>query len=114
MTTVLTARDLTRYYSVSRGAFKETSLIEVRLRTGKRNQIRLQAQLRGHPLVGEQRYTVEGDGRKEIPFKRQALHAWKLGFRHPTDGRALNFEAPLPIDMAKLIRRLRHAASLRP
>ncbi len=93
--------------------FEDSALVEVRLVSGKRNQIRLQAQLRGHPLVGEQRYTVDGDGREEIPFKRQALHAWKLGFRHPTDGRALTFEAPLPIDMAKLIRRLRHSAATR-
>ena len=89
--------------------FEASALVEVRLVTGKRNQIRLQAQLRGHPLVGEQRYTIEGDEREEIPFKRQALHAWKLGFRHPTDGRPMQFEAKLPGDMAKLIRRLRQA-----
>jgi 23S rRNA pseudouridine1911/1915/1917 synthase len=94
--------------------FVDSALVEVQLVSGKRNQIRLQAQLRGHPLVGEQRYTVDDADRVEIPFKRQALHAWKLGFRHPTDGRALAFEAPLPTDMAKLIRRLRHAAALRP
>lgn len=87
--------------------FAESALLEVQLVTGKRNQIRLQAQLRGHPLVGEQRYTGEGEEREEIPFKRQALHAWKLGFRHPTDGRPMQFEAPLPSDMKKLLRRLR-------
>lgn len=87
--------------------FEESALIEVRLVTGKRNQIRLQAQLHGHPLVGEQRYTLADEGREEIPFRRQALHAWKLGFRHPTDGRPMQFEAPLPSDMKKLIRRLR-------
>jgi 23S rRNA pseudouridine1911/1915/1917 synthase len=86
--------------------FERSALVEVRLISGKRNQIRLQASLRGHPLVGEQRYTVEVDG-PEIPFKRQALHAWKLGFRHPTDGRALSFEAPIPPDMRRLINRLR-------
>jgi 23S rRNA pseudouridine1911/1915/1917 synthase len=101
------AEAVSRYTVIEQ--FEDGALIEVRLVTGKRNQIRLQAQLRGHPLVGEQRYTVEGDEREEIPFKRQALHAWKLGFRHPTDGRPLVFEAPLPSDMKKLIRRLRQA-----
>jgi 23S rRNA pseudouridine1911/1915/1917 synthase len=87
--------------------FKEASLLEVRLVTGKRNQIRLQARLRGHTLVGEQRYTYGPDELRTIKFARQALHAWRLGFRHPDDGRELRFEAPLPPDMVALIRRLR-------
>lgn len=83
------------------------SLIEVRLRTGKRNQIRIQARLRGHTLVGEQRYTYGPDDLRPIEFKRQALHASRLTFRHPADDRALTIEAPLPADMKKLIGRLR-------
>jgi 23S rRNA pseudouridine1911/1915/1917 synthase len=87
--------------------FDEAALIEVRLVTGKRNQIRLQARLRGHTLVGEQRY-VYGPGEiRTIEFPRQALHAWRLGFSHPDDGRELRFEAALPADMEELIRRLR-------
>ncbi len=88
--------------------FKETSLIEVRLVTGKRNQIRLQARLRGHTLVGEQRYVYGPDELRPVNFGRQALHAWRLGFRHPDDDRELRFEAPLPPDMADLIQRLRN------
>jgi 23S rRNA pseudouridine1911/1915/1917 synthase len=82
------------------------SLVEVRLVTGKRNQIRLQAALRGHPLVGEQRYTgsPNADG---IPFPRQALHAWRLGFRHPASGETVQFEAPVPRDLQDLIARCR-------
>lgn len=87
--------------------FDAASLIEVRLVTGKRNQIRLQARLRGHTLVGEQRYIYGPDEIRPIDFPRQALHAWKLGFRHPDDERELRFEAPLPDDMEALIRRLR-------
>jgi 23S rRNA pseudouridine1911/1915/1917 synthase len=86
--------------------FAETALIEVRLVTGKRNQIRLQARLRGHTLVGEQRYTFGPDQLRPDPFPRQALHAWKLAFRHPEDGRRLEFEAPLPDDLKALLRRL--------
>jgi len=82
------------------------SLLEIRLQTGKRNQIRIQAQLHGHPLVGERLY-VSRSVQPPIPFDRQALHAFRLGFRHPADGRLLRFEAPLADDMAGLIERLR-------
>ena len=72
------------------------ALIEVRLVTGRRNQIRIQARLRGHTLVGEQRYTYGPDTLRSIAFPRQALHAHRLAFKHPVDGRELRFEAPLP------------------
>ncbi len=62
------------------------SLVEVRLVTGKRNQIRLQAELRGHPLVGEKMY-ADAPTLSHIAFPRQALHAWKLAFEHPVTGR---------------------------
>ena len=89
-------------------SFRDTSLIEVRLETGRRNQIRIQARLRGHTLVGEKRYTYGPEALRTIQFERHALHAWKLGFDHPTDGRALEFEAPLPADFRALVERLRH------
>lgn len=91
--------------------FGDTSLIEVRLRTGKRNQIRIQARLRGHTLVGERRYTFGPDEIRPVPFARQALHAYRLGFRHPEDDRPLSFEAPLPSDFAELLARLRRGAT---
>lgn len=87
--------------------FRETSLIEVRLQTGKRNQIRLQARLRGHMLVGERRYVYGPEQLRTIPFERQALHARRLRVVHPDTGRLLEFEAPLPEDMNALITRLR-------
>ncbi len=83
-----------------------TSLLEVRLRTGRRNQIRIQAELRGHPLVGEKRYVPDANGRRPVPFERQALHAKRLAFLHPADGRPLAFEAPLPADFDALLARL--------
>jgi 23S rRNA pseudouridine1911/1915/1917 synthase len=91
------------------------SLIEVRLHTGKRNQIRIQAALRGHPLVGERQYvglaaTAPRD-RRAYPFHRQALHAWRLGFEHPAEGRPLGFEAPIPHDIARLLEALRRPAA---
>jgi 23S rRNA pseudouridine1911/1915/1917 synthase len=87
------------------------SLIEVRLVTGKRNQIRLQARLRGYTLVGEQRYVYGPDALRSIDFGRQALHAHRLSFQHPVDGRPLTFEAPLPADLSALVKRLRTPAT---
>jgi len=85
--------------------FGDASLVEVRLHTGKRNQIRIQAAVRGHALLGERQY-AKGATR----FPRQALHAHRLAFAHPVDGRTLTFEAPLPDDLLDLLRRLRGRA----
>ena len=92
--------------------FEATSLIEVRLKTGKRNQIRIQARLRGHTLVGELRYIYGPDDLRPVPFKRQALHAWRLGFDHPAEQKRVRFEAPMPDDMKKLISTLRRGTSI--
>jgi 23S rRNA pseudouridine1911/1915/1917 synthase len=86
--------------------FEQTALLEVRLVTGKRNQIRIQASLRGHPLVGERQY-LEGAPETPVEFSRQALHAWRLTVRHPRTGRPVVFEAPLPDDLEALLRSLR-------
>ena len=86
------------------------ALVEVRLVTGRRNQIRIQARLHGHTLVGEQRYTYGPDTLQPIAFPRQALHAHRLVFRHPADGRELRFEVPLPADLVALLARLRRQA----
>lgn len=90
--------------------FGDASLVEVRLLTGKRNQIRIQAAVRGHELVGERQYTGGPSKRKGPTHPRQALHAHRLAFAHPVDGRPLRFEAPLPDDLRDLLRRLRGRA----
>jgi 23S rRNA pseudouridine1911/1915/1917 synthase len=87
--------------------FDRAALIEVRLVTGKRNQIRLQAQINGYPLIGEPIYIDDGQRSNDIAFGRQALHAYRLNFRHPLNERALNLEAPLPQDFTELLERLR-------
>jgi 23S rRNA pseudouridine1911/1915/1917 synthase len=88
-------------------AFADASLIEVRLRTGRRNQIRIQARLRGHTLVGEERYVYGPEALRPIAFGRQALHALRLTLLHPADGRMLELEAPPPPDFTELLARLR-------
>ncbi len=100
------AREAVSQYRLVR-RFRDVSLIEVRLETGKRNQIRLQARLRGHTLVGEQRYVFGPDSLRGIDFSRQALHAHRLSFRHPVSNQSMSFESPLPKDMVELIESLR-------
>ena len=87
--------------------FKDAALIEVQLVTGKQNQIRIQAGLREHPLIGEKMYVYESSQRRRIQFGRQALHALRLSFRHPSDSRRVSFEAELPDDFQSLIRKLK-------
>ena len=91
-------------------AFGAASLIEVSLRTGRRNQIRIQARLRGHTLVGEKRYIYGPDELRTIAFERQALHAYRLSFLHPADGERLTFEMPPPADFQALLKRLNPAS----
>jgi 23S rRNA pseudouridine1911/1915/1917 synthase len=100
-----------RYETLER--FAATSLIEVRLETGKRNQIRLQARLRGHTLVGETRYVYGPEELRPLEFARQALHAFRLQFVHPSTGKRVRFEAPMPADLSKLVARLRSSGQRR-
>jgi RluA family pseudouridine synthase len=100
------AKEAVSHYRVLE-QYAEAALVEVQLLTGKRNQIRIQAGLRGHQLVGERKYVFEPAPRQMIKFPRQALHAHRLGFHHPTDDRALSFEAPLPEDFVSLINKLK-------
>ncbi|MGE0884065.1 MAG: RluA family pseudouridine synthase [Blastocatellales bacterium] len=102
------AKEAVCQYSVKE-KFREASLLEIRLVTGKRNQIRIQAGLRGYPVVGERMYVYENAPARKIEFARQALHAFKLGFKHPVNHKQMNFEAPLPEDMQKLLNNLKKA-----
>src|SRR5262249_13947666 len=87
--------------------FTGAALIEVSLVTGKRNQIRVQAGLRGHPLVGEKKYICDPTPLPGIEFHRQALHAHRLAFIHPMSQRPMNFEAQAPDDFRSLLETLR-------
>jgi 23S rRNA pseudouridine1911/1915/1917 synthase len=81
------------------------TLVEVRLETGLKNQIRVQFQAAGHPLMGDRHY--EEAEKQERLLSRQALHAWRLSFLHPRTGRTVGFESPLAADLNVLLNRLR-------
>ena len=98
------AKDAISTYRLLR-PLRGAALIEIGLVTGKRNQIRVQAALRGHPLVGERQYATISPAAR-IEFTRQALHAHRLAFDHPVTGRRLECSSPLPDDMAALAERL--------
>lgn len=87
--------------------FADASLLEVSLVTGKRNQIRIQALLRGHQLIGEKKYVAQAAPLRKIEFSRQALHAQQLKFKHPLNRRPLEFAAPVPADLQTLWDKLR-------
>jgi len=91
-------------YEVQR-RFTGASLLQVGLETGKRHQIRVQAWLAGHPLIGERIYTGPPAPApvRPIEFARQALHGTRLAFVHPRTGIRLAFDLAMPADMHALI-----------
>ena len=76
-----------------------SSMLEVTLETGRKNQIRAQLSEAGHPVVGDQMY-----GAKTNPLGRLGLHAKLLGFNHPTSGKRMTFTASLPKSFRDLMR----------
>lgn len=84
--------------------FKNFSYVECELRTGRTHQIRVHMAAIGHPLLGDSKYTA----RKNIfGIQGQALHSHTLKLIHPTTGEPMNFTAPLPDDMLKILTQLR-------
>ncbi len=85
--------------------------LEAVLHTGRTHQIRVHFQHLGHPLVGDDIYGKKPNARlTEITgyrAPRQLLHAWRLGFHHPTADRIMEFEAPLPADFHDALGMLR-------
>jgi 23S rRNA pseudouridine1911/1915/1917 synthase len=108
-------REAITHYRV-RERFRALTLIECRLETGRTHQIRVHMAHARHPLVGDAVYggglrLPKGAGAELAEalrgFRRQALHAERLEFAHPADGRTVAFEAEMPADMAALVEALR-------
>lgn len=113
-----TGKPAVTHYRVAE-RFRGHTLLDVRLETGRTHQIRVHMAFIRHPVFGDPVY----GGRLRLPpradqelvdalraFKRQALHAYRLGFHHPVSGEELLFEAELPGDMEHLLELLRDDA----
>jgi 23S rRNA pseudouridine1911/1915/1917 synthase len=96
-----TAYRIRRYLQGGPAGRDTYSLVEVAPSTGRTHQIRVHFAALGHPLVGDRVY-----GRPSALLRRQFLHAHRLAFRHPVDGRPLEFESPLPDDLRQALERL--------
>ena len=72
------------------------ALVLCQIFTGRTHQIRVHLQAIGHPILGDKLY-----GRKPIEHARQMLHAWRIGFFHPTTEKWLEFEAGIPDDFVQ-------------
>lgn len=108
-------RDAVTHYRL-RERFRAHTALECRLETGRTHQIRVHMAHLRHPILGDPMY----GGALKLPkgasettagmlrgFRRQALHAETLEFRHPTSGEAIRCSAPLPDDMQALLKVLR-------
>jgi 23S rRNA pseudouridine1911/1915/1917 synthase len=106
---------ITHYRIIER--FQNYTYIKVKLETGRTHQIRVHMAHIHHPIVGDQAY----GGRLKLPkgasaelidalqqFKRQALHAYKLGLKHPLTGEFMSWEADIPEDMKILLSIISH------
>ena len=88
--------------------FKGVSLLKVAIATGRTHQIRVHLSAIGHPIVGDPTYggvhrRVPGDLRAVMRLERPFLHAARLSFTHPTDGRRVDFDSPLPPDLESVV-----------
>jgi 23S rRNA pseudouridine1911/1915/1917 synthase len=84
----------------------------VAIHTGRTHQIRVHLSAIGHPVVGDSLYggvhrRVPGDLRAVTHLERPFLHAARLAFTHPSDGRRLEFESELPADLQRVLDELR-------
>lgn len=92
-----TTRHAITHYKVLKKAARMT-LVELRLVTGRRHQIRVQMADIGCPIIGDEKYSARTD-----PAKRLGLHATYLRFRHPVTQKMMEFTSALPVELAKLM-----------
>jgi 23S rRNA pseudouridine1911/1915/1917 synthase len=88
-------------------AMRAASLLEVRLETGRTHQIRVHMAALRHPCVGDLTYGADPVLAKRAGLTRQWLHAVRLGFEHPADGRWVEFSAGYPDDLELSLERVR-------
>ena len=88
----------THFRTLQRGA--SHTLVELKLETGRKNQIRVHLQDIGHPVCGDHKY----GGKDDDPAGRLCLHAYRLCLYHPITGEHLRFETPMPVAFERALR----------
>jgi 23S rRNA pseudouridine1911/1915/1917 synthase len=87
-------REARTHFTLER-ALAETSLLRLRLETGRTHQIRVHLRAIGHPVAGDPEYGTAG----LLGLERQFLHAARLAFDHPLTGERVEVSSPLPADL---------------
>lgn len=84
-------------------SYDKGDLVKLTLKTGRTHQIRVHLSHLGYPIFGDTLYGQEND---EEFIKRQALHAYRLSFKHPRTGKTIELESELPDDIKELIKKI--------
>jgi len=91
-------REARTHFTLDR-ALKSSSLLRLRLETGRTHQIRVHLQAIGHPVCGDPEYGTAG----LFGLERQFLHATRLSFDHPLKNERVEVVSPLPEDLARAL-----------
>jgi 23S rRNA pseudouridine1911/1915/1917 synthase len=94
-------RQARTHFTIER-ALPRTTLLRVRLETGRTHQIRVHLAAIGHPVVGDPDYGGRASGERLV-LTRQFLHSARLGFTHPATGESLACESKLPVDLLRTL-----------
>jgi len=96
---------VTRYDTLE--TFGDFSLVRLKPETGRTHQLRVHLAHLKHPVLGDAVYGRRSPRDLPLEAQRQMLHAHKISFRHPGTGRKMEFSAPMPEDMTRLLDYLR-------
>ena len=94
-------REARTHFEIER-ALPRTTLLRVRLETGRTHQIRVHMAAIGHPVCGDRQYGGGSCG-KRLVLMRQFLHSAKLRFTHPLTGAPIACESKLPVDLLRAL-----------
>ena len=95
---------VTHYETIE--AFRHATLLDVRLETGRTHQIRVHMSALRHPCVGDVQYGADPTLAARLGLGRQWLHAVRLSFAHPDDGRWVSYASPYPADLQAALSRV--------
>ncbi len=100
--------------------YRGYSLVRLLPKTGRTHQLRVHMSHLGHPIAGDTMYggrpvseqSLTGEGSPEAFLRTQALHAWKISIRHPILEKIMEFEAPFPEPLRRIVHLLRRASGI--